>query len=72
MAAQNLCAYQKIATYFQTGDLPGNGFFCAFEAGVLGITLNGTLEETIAKAGLSNLVQYGAIGNQVVETIELI
>ncbi|KAK9426677.1 putative Peptidase S33 tripeptidyl aminopeptidase-like C-terminal domain-containing protein [Seiridium unicorne] len=55
-ATQNLCAYTKVATYFQTNALPGNDSFCALETGPFGLILNGTLEENIMQAGLSDLV----------------
>ncbi|KAK7724629.1 hypothetical protein SLS63_008609 [Diaporthe eres] len=53
---QNLCGFSKIAKYFRTGEMPGNDSFCAFEGGSLGVLLNGTLEENIFRAGLSNLL----------------
>lgn len=36
--------------------MPGNDSFCAFEGASLGVLLNGTLEENIFRAGLSNLL----------------
>ncbi|KAH8671705.1 hypothetical protein BX600DRAFT_538138 [Xylariales sp. PMI_506] len=54
-ATENLCAYAKIATYFQTNQLPGNDSFCALETGPFGITLNGTIQENLEQAGLVNL-----------------
>lgn len=55
---ENVCGLTNIAAYFQTGQMPGNGSvtFCALEAGPFGIALNGTLEENIIQAGLSDLV----------------
>ncbi|KAJ8059894.1 hypothetical protein OCU04_011518 [Sclerotinia nivalis] len=55
-ATQNYCAFEKIATYFQTGKLPGNDSFCPLETGTFNIILNGTLSENIKQAGLENLV----------------
>ncbi|KAJ3574700.1 hypothetical protein NPX13_g4280 [Xylaria arbuscula] len=52
----NTCQQAKVNAYFQ-GTLPDNEYSCAFEAGPLGIALNGTLEDTIFEAGLSQLVQ---------------
>ncbi|CAH0056967.1 unnamed protein product [Clonostachys solani] len=52
-ATQNLCALSKIAAYFQTGLPPTNDdAHCPFEQAGLGLTLNGTLEETIRFYGL--------------------
>lgn len=52
----NVCGFEKIASYFQTSQMPGRDFFCALEAGPFGITLNGTLKQNILQAGLSDLV----------------
>ncbi|RDW91638.1 hypothetical protein BP5796_02803 [Coleophoma crateriformis] len=35
----NSCAFQHIATYFQTGVLPSSNMFCSIEAGAFGVTL---------------------------------
>lgn len=51
----NLCAYQKIRSYFQTNELPGNNTFCAIEGTPFGAKLNGTLQQNIKDAGLSTL-----------------
>ncbi|KAK3944424.1 TAP-like protein-domain-containing protein [Diplogelasinospora grovesii] len=56
MATQNMCGFAKIGAYFQTGALPGNDSFCPLETGPFGILLNGTLQQNIMQAGLSNLV----------------
>ncbi|KEY74567.1 hypothetical protein S7711_07169 [Stachybotrys chartarum IBT 7711] len=56
IATQNMCAYGKIAMYFQQGLLPEDDNFCPFESATLGLTLNGTLTQTIVQAGLSSLV----------------
>ncbi|KUJ23894.1 uncharacterized protein LY89DRAFT_571959, partial [Mollisia scopiformis] len=43
VAAQNLCAFGKINTFFQTGQLPGTDNYCPLEAGPWNITLPGPL-----------------------------
>ncbi|GAW20620.1 hypothetical protein ANO14919_101280 [Xylariales sp. No.14919] len=53
----NTCQQAKVNAYFQGTKLPGNDSYCALEAGPFGITLNGTLEGIINKAGLSQLAQ---------------
>ncbi|ROW07119.1 hypothetical protein VPNG_07359 [Cytospora leucostoma] len=54
--SQSLCGFSKVASYFQTGQLPGNDSFCALEAGPFGILLNGTVKQNILQAGLQDLV----------------
>lgn len=54
-----MCGFAKVAAYFQTGALPGTDpvTFCTFEPmAPFGFTVNGTLEQTIAQHGLSDLV----------------
>lgn len=51
-----MCATSKVAAYFQSGEMPGSDFYCAFEPANLGLTIVGTLAETIANYGLSNLI----------------
>ncbi|KAI0428931.1 TAP-like protein-domain-containing protein [Xylaria sp. FL1042] len=53
----NACQQMKVNTYFQNAQLPGNDSFCALETGPFGIVLNGTLEDIINQAGLSQLDQ---------------
>ncbi|KAI0874870.1 TAP-like protein-domain-containing protein [Hypoxylon argillaceum] len=53
----NSCQKAKVNAYFQSTQLPGNDSYCALETGPFGITLNGTLEDNIYQAGLSQLVQ---------------
>jgi hypothetical protein len=43
--SDNLCAYDKIGTFFQNGALLGNDNRCALEAGPFGIVLLGNLNE---------------------------
>lgn len=53
----NACAFKKVGKYFQTGEMPGNDSFCAFN-GYDGIfSLNGTLKESIFEAGLSDVLR---------------
>ena len=53
-----MCAMSKVAAYFQAGVLPGDDeAFCTFESANLGITVNGTLSDTIKRYGLSDLVR---------------
>ncbi|KAI1862335.1 uncharacterized protein JN550_010197 [Neoarthrinium moseri] len=56
VATQNKCAFAKVAAYFQANQMPGDDSFCPLEAGPFGIVLNGTLQENIDQAGLSDLV----------------
>jgi hypothetical protein len=51
-----MCGFDKITKYFNTGEMPGNDLFCAFEGDSLGASLNGTLRESILQAGLANLM----------------
>jgi hypothetical protein len=54
-ATQNTCGFAKVKAYFQTTQLPGNDSFCSLEKGPFNIVLNGTLEDNINRAGLSDL-----------------
>lgn len=53
----NRCGFAHIAAYFKDGTMPGNDSFCAFDGDQFHIPflLNGTLEENILQAGLTNL-----------------
>jgi hypothetical protein len=51
----NQCAFAKLRAYFQSTQLPGQDNFCATESAPFGVKLNGTLQENIQKAGLSDL-----------------
>ncbi|KAI0407739.1 TAP-like protein-domain-containing protein [Xylaria palmicola] len=52
----NACHQAKVRAYFQDNQLPGKDSCCTLEAGPFGIFLNGTLEDIIDQAGLSQLV----------------
>jgi hypothetical protein len=58
-ASVNMCGFRKISAYFQTNTMPGNDSYCPLEVGPFNIVLNGTLEENIEQAGLSDLVALG-------------
>ncbi|KAI1428171.1 TAP-like protein-domain-containing protein [Xylaria sp. FL1777] len=51
----NTCQQAKVNAYFQNTQLPGNDSYCALESGPFGVVLNGTLEDIIIQAGLSQL-----------------
>lgn len=50
------CALAKIKDYFQNGQLPGDDDFCTAETGPWDVVINGTLEEHIEDAGLTDLI----------------
>ena len=47
LATQNACAFTKIATFFQTGDLPGKNNYCPLEVGSWNITFAEPLDKRI-------------------------
>ncbi|KAI1346272.1 TAP-like protein-domain-containing protein [Xylaria sp. FL0043] len=53
----NTCQQGKVNAYFQNTKLPDNDSYCALETGPFGIVLNGTLQDIISQAGLSQLDQ---------------
>ncbi|GJC78389.1 tripeptidyl aminopeptidase [Colletotrichum liriopes] len=50
----NFCAYGVIRSYFQD-TMCGKEHYCPLEVGPFGILLNGTIQENLEAAGLSNL-----------------